>query len=145
MKLIKYFLFTVFCAVFCFACKSNNENETLSSLKGTQWKLAGIVDSQTGKLTVLEPTDCEECYTLTFDTDSTASVHVITSTFKLDLSNLNPYVNFEDILRYEQYNGENYEINTFCNNVIAAASFIVDSKQLRLYNLGGNYLLFKRF
>jgi len=38
MKIIKNLLFTVFCAVICFACKSNNENETLSSLKGTQWK-----------------------------------------------------------------------------------------------------------
>ena len=42
------------------------------SLKGTKWKLAGIVDTETGDLKELEPKDCDECYTFTFDTDSTA-------------------------------------------------------------------------
>jgi len=42
-----------------------NENNTL---QGTKWKLAGIVDVQTGELKELEPKDCEKCYTLTFDT-----------------------------------------------------------------------------
>ena len=44
-----------------------------TSLKDTKWKLAGIVDVQTGVLAELEPTDCDECFTLTFDTDSTFS------------------------------------------------------------------------
>jgi len=48
--------------VYCY-----NENNTL---KGTKWKLVGIVDVQTDVLTELEPKDCEKCYTLTFDTDN---------------------------------------------------------------------------
>jgi hypothetical protein len=52
------------------AC-GKEENNEINTLKGTKWKLAGIVDA-TGKLTELEPKDCEQCYTLEFDTDSTA-------------------------------------------------------------------------
>ena len=48
-------------------------NDTVYPLEGTQWKLAGIFNTQTGILKVLEPIDCERCYTLTFDTDSTAT------------------------------------------------------------------------
>ncbi|MDR1792508.1 MAG: hypothetical protein LBR36_03580, partial [Bacteroidales bacterium] len=40
-------------------------------LAGTKWKLEGIVNEQTGEMQILVPTDCEECYTLEFDTDST--------------------------------------------------------------------------
>ena len=43
------------------------------NLQGTKWKLIGIVDIQTGVLTELEPRDCNECYTITFDTDGTFS------------------------------------------------------------------------
>ena len=128
----------VFCLLAFSACKSNE-----NCLTGTKWKLVGIVDSPSKKLTAVEPTDCEECYTITFDTDSTAAVHVISSTFKLNLSNLNPYVNFETILKYENYNDNSYEISSFTMMVIAAASYTVSTKQLRLYDLGGDYLLFK--
>ena len=36
------------------------------SLEGTKWKLAGIVDVETGSMRVLEPQDCDYCYTLVF-------------------------------------------------------------------------------
>jgi hypothetical protein len=43
------------------------EPSTSEPLKGTKWKLAGIVNVETGVLTELEPKDCEKCYTLDFD------------------------------------------------------------------------------
>jgi hypothetical protein len=55
-----------------------NENTDISSLVDTKWKLAGIMNVETGELKTLEPynikteNDCEDCYTLTFDTDTTA-------------------------------------------------------------------------
>ena len=51
------------------------EKNTLqeTDLQGTKWKLIGIVDTQIGDLTELEPKDCDECYTLAFDTDDTFS------------------------------------------------------------------------
>jgi hypothetical protein len=47
-------------------------------LSGTKWRLAGILNVETGELKTLEPyniktgNDCEDCYTLAFDTDTTA-------------------------------------------------------------------------
>jgi len=53
-------------------CKKNNpisgtEPDTEISLKGTKWKLVGIMDMLIGELTELEPEDCEDCYTIAFD------------------------------------------------------------------------------
>ena len=61
------------------------------SLKGTKWKLVSIADSE--KIREPEPTDCEECYTLWFDTDSKATSISIWWRQKLDLSNLSKFDN----------------------------------------------------
>ena len=45
------------------------EPEPEFPLAGTKWKLAGIVDAQTGILKELEPI-CDMCYTLEFETDT---------------------------------------------------------------------------
>ncbi|MDR2533532.1 MAG: hypothetical protein LBC81_01950 [Tannerellaceae bacterium] len=47
----------------------------ITDLAGTKWKLQGILDVATCSLHILKPFnfDCEECFTLNFDTDSTAS------------------------------------------------------------------------
>ncbi len=52
---------------------TGTQTEEPAKLQGTQWKLTGIMDMQTDTLKKLDPVDCEECYTLTFDTDSTFS------------------------------------------------------------------------
>ena len=59
------------------------DKDTNISLQGTKWKLAGIVDSQVDTLIKLEPKDCEECYTLVFDTEYTAKVRFIKAILKL--------------------------------------------------------------
>jgi len=63
-------------------------NEKNNTLQGTKWKLIGIVDVQSGDLTELEPKDCDECYTLTFDTDNTFSglttTNVIMGNYEID-------------------------------------------------------------
>jgi hypothetical protein len=55
-------------------------------LEGTHWKLDGIVETSTGAIRELNPTNCETCYFLTFDTDSTAEgravINVINVFFK---------------------------------------------------------------
>ncbi|MDR2139809.1 MAG: hypothetical protein LBP50_09710, partial [Tannerella sp.] len=55
----------------CCGCK--DELSIPVPLAGTKWKLAGIVDMETGALRELEPKDCAGCYTLVFDSDHTAS------------------------------------------------------------------------
>jgi hypothetical protein len=69
------------------ACgKENNESNEPIALKGTKWKLTGIVDVQTGVLKELEPKDCERCYTLEFKTDSVAYGYSVLNETCLTLS-----------------------------------------------------------
>lgn len=41
-------------------------------LKGTTWKLKGIYNANTKEFKVLAPEECNDCYSFTFDTDTTA-------------------------------------------------------------------------
>jgi len=140
---------TVIACLLCGLSCNNKMNEQPTSLKGTKWKLAGIVDEETGDLKVLEPKDCADCYTLTFDTDYTANVRVVENTLKLDLLNLDPNVLFEDIMIYELYekDGKKYVVQNFHRMVIAAESYSVKTEQFILYpgGAGLGYLLFYPF
>jgi len=44
-----------------------NDFDVTTELVGTKWKLVGIVDDETNSLKVLEPKDCDNCYTITFN------------------------------------------------------------------------------
>lgn len=70
MKLKNLLLITGLTAI-CLIGTVCNKKEQLQSLANTQWKLAGIFDTQTNTLKELEPKDCDECYTLNFLSDST--------------------------------------------------------------------------
>jgi hypothetical protein len=52
--------------------RDNTPTDVPASLSGTHWKLAGSVNAG-GMLKEFAPKACVECFTLTFDTDSTAS------------------------------------------------------------------------
>ena len=122
------------------------------SLEGTKWKLAGIVDEETGNIRVLEPKDCEECYTLTFDTDSTATVHSISKDIKkMNLFNLTPSVSLPDMLFPEYYYKDStyyMDADVFCRSVITTYCYTVISEELRLYHYDAcgrvSYLRFKK-
>jgi len=138
----------------------HNENNTL---QGTKWKLAGIVDVQTGDMKELEPKDCEKCYTLTFDTAhpfvSSATNEGIKSLGEnyfvtLSVSNelggnyIADYTSHSfQIIRFggtkagEMADGDFY-VDPFWNREIK--SFSLQGNELRLYYNGNkNYLLFK--
>jgi hypothetical protein len=89
MKTLKYLLFAVLVLSTITACSGDNmseretddlaEQDLLESglnnemkLTGTKWKLAALVDVQTGESIEPEPKDCKKCYTLEFDSDTTA-------------------------------------------------------------------------
>jgi len=57
-----------FVSMFVFSCQ--NKTEISDALEGSKWKLVGLYDSKTKELTIIEPADCEECYTLNFVTDT---------------------------------------------------------------------------
>jgi hypothetical protein len=45
------------------------EDSEQSSIENIIWKLNGIVDVETNEMKILEPQDCDECYTITFHAD----------------------------------------------------------------------------
>jgi hypothetical protein len=54
-------------------------------LADTQWKLVGSLDATTGELTTYRrPKECSDCYTLVFDTDSTATWLNTVQDYKID-------------------------------------------------------------
>jgi len=123
--------------------EQNNENDTLQV---TKWKLIGIVDVQTSDLTELEPKDCEKCYTLTFDTDSTfltfSSTNELQGLYKVDyLSQTIQIADFGGTKINEIGNGNLY-VKPFWEMTIQ--SFSIQKNELKLfYNENKNYLLFK--
>jgi len=116
-------------------------------LTGTSWKLTGIVDSETGSLTELEPRDCEECYTLTFDTDTTISSYSSVNEMSGDYS-----VDYEtksiSILKFGGTKiNERGDGNLWWRIFIPIETFSFIENELRLYyteNRKQKYLLFSR-
>lgn len=124
-------------------------------LSGTAWKLVGIVGAKTannptGALRELRPNDCEDCYTLWFDTDYTATGINIGSRFKLDLRNLNPDdINMDEMMRCELYDkdGESYcDYDFFYRAILTTASWTATDDELKLFQFksSATHLFFKR-
>lgn len=105
-------------------------------LKGTKWKLEGVVNIKTGEMITLQPDDCDSCYTLTFHSDSVAEVKAITIYTKLDLGILNPTIWWEDILILEKYDkdGKWYNATPFRLSVAIIKSYSVSANELKIYH-----------
>ena len=130
----------------------------LTSLEGTRWKLEGLVEVGKGIIKEFEPEDCEECYTLTFDSDSTADSRSITDFQRIDLMNLVTSakdVNWEMRLYYERYekNGKVYDVEKFLLSIAITQSCFATNEELKLFHSGcfdkdlihkNYYLLYKR-
>jgi hypothetical protein len=120
------------------ACKK--EKEETSSLQGTKWKLAGIVDVQTGVLTEIEPKDCGQCYTFVFNSDNTAIGISAVNEILVRLSG-DPFftltTTFDD--------SENGDVSLFYEVIPLIESYsCIDQTELRFfYHRATNYLLFK--
>ena len=107
-------------------------------LVGTEWKLLGIVDVQTGDLTVLEPKECAECYSFTFNTDSTASGW---STSNYLIVELKPIVRIIILTDAGEY-GDGY---LFQSAIATIISYELNVNELKFYyNENKNYLKFKK-
>jgi len=104
-----------------------------NELAGTKWKLNGIVDAETGKLTELEPRDCEECYTLTFETEVTLSAFSTTNelcgNYEANYTtNAIRIINFGGTKRGEMGDGKLY-----WDIPLTVQSFSLQDGELRLY------------
>jgi hypothetical protein len=132
---------------FC-SCEKND----VSALKGTKWKLIGIVDAETGVLQELEPQDCAECYMLVFDTDNNiVKAHIMNDDIlNLNLQNLTPaYIPDRLYPEFYPIYGEYYsDCMIFRAYIIGTEAYAATSKELKLYYVDSNtnkYILFKPF
>ena len=132
--------FTTIILLLCCSCGNKNEIDVNGqSLIETTWKLAGIVDTQTGILKVLEREGCADCYSFTFDTDSTA--------FGISIVN-HLGVSLRPIVRIfvMTYALDNHWDDTalFYNAISSIISYKLNKNELKFYyNDNKNYLLFK--
>ncbi|MDR1130604.1 MAG: hypothetical protein LBK96_06450 [Prevotellaceae bacterium] len=121
-------------------CTDNEKENEPVSLKDTKWKLIGFVDTRTGNVTDAKP-KCDRCYTLTFDTDSTASGWSLMNTVRLDL---------KPVLRMwvatDAYDLQNGNITMFYEAMESLESYTIESKVMKFFYYDHDnkyYLLFK--
>ena len=127
-----------------FGCDNNGDlpkdgnainNVNIPPLNGTKWKLAGIADVETNTLTELEPQECKKCYTITFDTDTTASGYTACNEIYITLN-----IDSIQIVGTKMYCGD----TTYYVAIRSVTSYIVMDGELKFfYNNGKNYLLYK--
>ena len=124
--------------------ESPEGDELSNSLVGTKWKLAGIVDTKTNIIKELEPKNCVECYTLTFETKSTfstiSSANDLRGDYMIDFATNGFQITiFGGTKVGECCDGDLYS-RPFWKMAIQSFSF--QENELRLY-YDDNYLLFK--
>ena len=128
-----------------------------SGLKGTKWKIVKYVEPLTGVVKELRPEDCEDCYTMWFDTDTTVTALSIGRRTKLDLQHLNPDLRLLDKMTWCEWyerDGEDYcDAGLFFRiPFLKTGSYSATSSELTLSQHVGvdidneieSYLLFKR-
>jgi hypothetical protein len=109
-------------------------------LEGTKWKLAGSVNVETGELKEFEPKTCVECFTLTFDTDSTAVGVSVANSLEIHLLPKPAIVSMTKIGDYEIGDARLYY-----DAWDAMTSYkVVDNDLWLLFNDNTEYLLFKQ-
>jgi hypothetical protein len=123
---------------------ADNEKENgngIVSLKDTKWRMAGFVDTQTGKMTEAVPpeSECDKCYTLAFDTDSTASGYSIINIIGLGLK---PVLWMR--VATEALDINNGTVDMFYEAMKSVESCAVENNAMKIfYDDNKNYLLYK--
>ena len=112
-------------------CDKDNA-EPLTELKGTKWRLVGIVETGVDTLEKLEPKNCEECFTLTFETNRIFTARGVRLTFRVDMDNIPDA--FPAIPWCDYYNGRwTCDNDLFHNALRGVGSYSATPKELRLY------------
>jgi hypothetical protein len=135
-KILKFAIILLLAGSFT-SCGKEKENE-FTSLEGTKWQMVCFVDTQTGNTIEVEP-KCDRCYTLSFDTDSTASGYSVINIIGLSLK---PVLWMRVIT--EAYDHKIGDVQLFYDTMETINSYKVEKNQLKFfYNSNKNYLLFK--
>ena len=139
MKIKKKTIILIALVIVVIACNDGGNSE--KSLVGTKWKLIGFFDTKKNELKEAEPKGCEGCYTLNFDTDSTAYGRTIANSIYVNL--------FEIPIRIEIITDVNDvsrgNCSLFYDAIESLESFKLEGDKLKFYyNSDKNYLLYKR-
>ena len=124
--------------------EENPKEVTDSPLVGYLWKLVGVAETETGNIKVLEPRDCEDCYTLTFITDSTLlSAATSYSLIRYYTANYE-----KGYLHFERYTGstgdETGDGDVWWDFFPIINTFFFQENELRLYISNQKYLLLQK-
>lgn len=117
----------------------NIENPVIlesSNLSGTVWKLSGLISNNSEDKKTFGPEDCEDCYTLWFDTDFTATSISISKRIKLDLREDNRHVQATDFLVSEFYDKdfkEYWDSDEFVKTLQRIGSYSIVDDELKLF------------
>jgi hypothetical protein len=120
-----------------------NPIDSAATFSNTSWKLAGFMNVAAGTLTEAEPKDCEECFTLSFETDSTftgkSSTNELYGEYALDYQTSTiQIINLGGTKIGETPDGYKY-----MDSLRAIHSFSITETALKLYyNNGKEYLLY---
>ncbi|MDR1809875.1 MAG: META domain-containing protein [Prevotella sp.] len=119
-------------------CDKEEGKEAPNPLTGTKWKLVGFANVETGDIIEAEPKDCEECYTITFDSDSTASGISIVNIIMVNLSI--PYIGVTTMA----YDEEIGNVALFYEAIQQIEAYSHEKEELKFYyNNKKNYLIYK--
>lgn len=130
------------------------------ALLGTSWKLVGIV-GENETLREFEPTDCERCYTLFFDSVATPCISPLPTSLCPDMtfsgySHVNRVcgtycINYETReLSFANYIstlvGSIYVDEELWHNILnATVSFVLQDNKLKLYSSENEFMLFEPY
>jgi hypothetical protein len=131
-----------------FGCNKNDNAEppVLAHPEGTAWKLAGIVDAQTGILKELEPKNCEKCYTIKLLPDNMASGYSVVNEIMFCFSQT--CLSKKDIVVFMTKfgDGDIGDVRLFYDALLSVDSYsygIEKDELMFFYNNKQNYLLYK--
>ena len=114
------------------------EEKEQIKLKGTSWKLKGIYNNNTKEFKVLAPENCNDCYSFTFDTDTTAKG-------KSTTNQVGVYLCERVSIGIETFVGEIGDGYVFVEATDKVTSCSVSDQYLKFFfDEGNQYLLFKR-
>jgi len=146
-----------FYVLFVISCQTKEKSDPLDAEDGIRWKLVKYVQPFSGFEKELNPKNCEDCYTMWFDTDETVTALSVRRRMKLDLRNLNnPDLDLlNKMLTCERYDkdGEDYcDSDYFFKAFIATNSYSQTATEMTLFqherfDIAGkvlSYLIFKR-
>lgn len=121
-------------------CKEDSEMN--QSIVGS-WKCVGFGDTKTNNVNIIEPKDCENCYTLTFEEDGTfngkSAINLLSKSYTLSNNQLSfPY---GALATYVQEEGDG---SLFTDALVRVFQFSFKKSELKLFYSETEFLLFNR-